>query len=73
MNNLAPNYLSGNFQQRSNIHERNTRQKNDLDLPKCRLKASQRSFVYRGAKIYNNLSKEIKDVDNLKLFKKENL
>ena len=55
MKNLTPNYLSRIFHLRSEIHERNTRQKNDLNLPKYRLSAGQRSFAYREAKLYNNL------------------
>ena len=47
MNNLTPKYLSERFQQRSKIHQRDTRQKDDLALPKCRLVTSQKAFAFR--------------------------
>ena len=37
MNNLTPDYLRKGFQHRSEIHQRDTRQKSDLSLPQCRL------------------------------------
>ena len=51
-------------------HLRNTRQKNDVELPKCRLKTGQRSFAYRGAKLFNDLPKNIRETNDLNLFKK---
>ena len=70
MNNLTPGYLSERFQLRSKIHQRNTRQNNDLTLPKCRLATGQRAFAFRGAKIYNHLSNHIRDTESLSVFKK---
>ena len=68
LNNFTPSYLR--FQRRSIIHPRNTRQKNNLELPKCRLKTGQRSFAYRGPKIFNDLPKNIRETNDLNLFKK---
>ena len=64
-----PSYLSGKFIQRSKIHERNTRRRDELNLPKCRLKTGQRSFAYRGEKSYNNLPNEVKHISDIKIFK----
>ena len=55
--------------QRSKIHSRNTSCSGELDLPICRLKTGQRSFAFRGAKLYNNLPNEIKQTSDVKKFK----
>ena len=65
-----PNYLSDKFIKRSKIHDRNTRKKDELNLPKCRLKIGQRSFAFRGAKSYNDLPDDIKKTRDIKHFKK---
>ena len=64
-----PSYLTGKFIQRSKIHGRNTRCRGELDLPICRLKIGQRSFAFRGAKLYNNLPNDIKKTPDVKKFK----
>ena len=69
MNNRPPGYLREQFQHRSKIHQRNTRQNNDLTLPKCRLVTDQRAFAFRGAKLYNDLSKHIRDTESLSVLK----
>ena len=66
---LTPSYLTGKFVQRLKIHGRNTRGSGELDLPICRLKTGQRSFAFRGAKLYNNLPNEIKQISDVKKFK----
>ena len=68
LNNFTPSYLR--FQRRSIIHLRNTMQKNDLELLKCRLKTGQRSFAYSGAKLFNDLPRNIRETNDLNLFKK---
>ena len=69
IHNLIPSYLTGKFTQRSKIHGRNTRGSGEFDLPFCRLKTGQRSFAFRGAKLYNNLPNEIKQTSDVKKFK----
>ena len=64
MNNLTSDYLREQFKQRSEIHQRNTRQKSKLTLPKCRLAAGQRAFAFRGAKIFNSLPEFIRDMES---------
>ena len=71
MNNLTPNYLSERFQQRSKIHQRDTRQKNDLTLPKYRLVTGQTAFAFRRVKMYNTLPKEIRDTESQSVVKKK--
>ena len=60
-----PSYLIGKFIQRSKTHGRNTGCSGELDLPICRLKTGQRSFAFRGAKLYNNLPNEIKQISDV--------
>ena len=62
-------YLTGKFIQHSKIHGRNTRCSGELDLPICRLKTGQRSFAFQGAKLYNNLPNEMKQISDVKKFK----
>ena len=66
----TPRYISNKFTRRCKIHQRITRQNQDLDLPACRLASGQRSFAYRGSKIWNELPKGIKSIENIKTFKK---
>ena len=70
MNPLTPDYLRERFKQRSEIHQRDTRQKSELRLPKCRLATGQRAFAFRGAKIFNSLPKFIRDTESLSGFKR---
>ena len=50
-----PDYLSQKFTRRLAHHDRNTRYKTDLNLPRCRLKTGQRSFAVRGATCWKRL------------------
>ena len=70
MNGRAPGYLINKFTSRLELHDRNTRYNKDLNLPRCRLKTGQRSFAYRGAKCWNRLPKDLKEVANSGTFKK---
>ena len=68
MNNLTPDYLRERFQHRSEIYQRDTRQKNDQTLPKGRISTGQRAFAYRGVKMFNSLPEEIRNTKSLNLF-----
>ena len=37
INKLAPDYLADKLVQHSHIHNRNTRSRNQLDIPRCRI------------------------------------
>ena len=69
MYNQAPSYLSQKFIKRNQIHDRETRSQNELDTPKYRTATGQRTFKYRGTKIWNALDGELKSTANLKHFK----
>ena len=66
----APDYLSQKFTRRLDLHNRNTRNKKDLTLPRCRLTTGQRSFAYRGAACWNSLPKDLKEVADVRIFKR---
>ena len=69
IHNLVPRYLAEKFIFRSQTNIRNTRQSNHLNILRCRLATGQRSFSYRGAKLWNNLSDDLKNENSVKAFK----
>ena len=71
MNNLAPDYLTSLFKKRSSIHQHNTRNSNNLDIPKCRTVKAQNSFSYRGVSIWNSLPSEILNSPSVSVFKRK--
>ena len=70
INKLAPDYLADKFVQRSHIHNRNTRSRNQLVIPRCRISTGQRSFVYRGTQLWNSLSYDVRTAKCPKVFKR---
>ena len=64
----APEYLKEKFVKRQEVSGRNTRHGATLNLPLCRLTKGQRSFTYRGAKIFNSLPHELKTVQCSNVF-----
>ena len=67
---LSPSYLSHEFPTRATIHERQTRYRDSLNIPSSRINAGQRAFYYRGVKVWNNLSKDLREITNTKVFKR---
>ena len=70
VNGRGPDYLSQKFTRRQAHHDRNTRCKKDLNLPRCRLKTGQRSFAFRGATCRKKLLKDMKEEADCRIFKK---
>ena len=62
INKLVPDYLADMFKLRSQVHNRQTRSSGALDIPLCRLSTGQRSFAFRGAKLWNSLNNNIKSL-----------
>jgi len=71
INKLVPDYLIEKFTPRSQTHTRNTRQHDQLNIPKCHLTTGQRSFTCRGAKLWNNLRDNVKSSDSVKGFREK--
>ena len=41
-----------------------------LNIPSSRINAGQRAFYYRGVKVWNNLSKDLREITNTKVFER---
>ena len=69
---LSPScsYLSDKFCTRSTIHDRQTRYRDTLNIPSCRIAAGQRAFCYRGVKIWNSLSTDLTQITDANILKK---
>ena len=48
---LAPDYLAKKFKKRSEIHNKDARNKNKMDIPGYRTAAGQRTFYYRAVSL----------------------
>ena len=70
LNDLVPKYLANIFVPRSHIHTRTTRSCNLLHIPRCRLSYGQRSFTYRGYKLWNFISNYLKAADCVNSFRR---
>ena len=57
------------FCNRASIHGRKTRNYDQLQIPLYTSAAGQRSFKFRGAKIWNSLDTDLKEHKSLKNFK----
>ena len=67
----VPISLKDKFVYRSQVHNRQLRSvdNNDLNLPHCWLSTGQRSFAFRGAKVWNLLPLDLKLTPSLRTFK----
>jgi hypothetical protein len=72
LNKLAPPYLCDKFVKRSELHSRQTRNNNQLDIPLFRTASGQRTFYYRAVKIWNSLENELRKFSH-SYFLKESL
>ena len=52
------------------VHDRNTRYKNNLNIPAYKSASGQRTFLYRAMSFCNSLPREIRECDNLPIFKR---
>ena len=71
INGLAPPYLSEKFELRSELHNVNTRYKNDLNIPLYTSASGQRTFYFKAVTLWNNFPNNIKDINVLSCFKAE--
>ena len=70
LNRLAPDYLCEKFYFRSKVQNRNTRICSQLNIPKYRSTTGQRTFTYRGVKVWNERDNSSKyEIDSFKQFK----
>ena len=71
LNSLAPNYQSDLFTYVSDVHERTTRQSQNSDLYLSNVRTSyvKKSLQYHGASLWNQLPVNIRNSNNLQIFK----
>ncbi len=65
----APSYLNEMFKTNSQIHTRNTRNNMSLFLSKYNLVTGQRTFKFRGIKLWENRTNNIKEALSIDSFK----
>jgi hypothetical protein len=66
---IAPTYLDNYFVKNVNIHNFNTRRKENVVLPRVNRELGKKTFRFHGAKYYNELPTEIKNCLILSSFK----
>ena len=59
------------LEQNSQVHQYNTRRKLDIHVKLQKTEIYKKSVINMGTKIYNNLPKFLKEIDNYKACKKE--
>lgn len=70
-NDILPQYLKKNLIKVGQNSNYNTRNKNELRLPKYKKAKTQNNIFYNGIKKYNEISKEIKNEKRMNIFKKK--
>ena len=66
---LAPPSLCNKFTTRSQVHSRNTRNNDKLNIPFFRSATGQRSFSYRAAQLWNDLPESLTNMESFNVFK----
>ena len=66
---LAPPSLCNKFTTRSQVHNRNTRNNDKLNIPFFRSATGQRSFSYRAAQLWNDLPEILTNIVSFNVFK----
>lgn len=69
-NNIMPKYLTRYICYIKDIQPYNLRNRNDFRLPNFLNSSGQNSLIYRGFKLFNQLPNDVKNLTNLKMFKK---
>ena len=67
---MASDYLAKKCKTRCEIHNRDMRNKNKIDIPGYRTTAGQRTFHYRPVSLWKALSKRLHKLTNIVTFKK---
>ena len=70
LNNLAPAYFKNYFTRNSSYHFYNTRQKQDLRIPKAKLSKGKKTFRFSGATLFNRLPDSLRQAKSLQIFKR---
>lgn len=70
INGQAPTYLTDRIKYRHEIHNRNLRNANDIDVSDAIKTCSQNSLFYKGIRLFNSIPLEIREADTFNKFKK---
>ena len=68
---LALPHRSNRFKKGGDVHCRNTKNKNESDIPLFRSAAGQQSFVFQAVRLWNDLPKSLARIESLPHFKTE--
>ena len=68
LNSMAPGSLSDSFKKQRGSHYYNIRNKDILTLPVIKHNFGKNTFSFSGAKLFNDLPREIRTTESLKLF-----
>ena len=71
LNEQCPEILKQKFTKRSQVSKYETRRANDLQVPRPRPEITKKSFSYKGAKVWNDIPNNIRNVESAALFKKQ--
>ena len=69
LNGQYPQALKHTFTIRSQVSKYETRKSDDLRVPRTRLEITKKSFSYTGAKVWNKIPNNIKNVESVAAFK----
>ena len=69
MHGQAPVYPVNMFTQNNSVHDHNTSGGTNIRIKKYNLSIGQRTFAYRGAKVWDNIPEHISNVTNVECFK----
>ena len=67
VNGMCPEYLSDNIR---TVQWKETRQRQNIYIDKCRSREEQRMLLHDGLKMFNSLPNEIKEQQNVRDFRK---
>ena len=71
LNEQCPETLSKSSQKDLMFSKYETRRANDLQIPRPRLEITKKSFSYKGAKVWNYIPNNIRNVESAALFKNQ--
>ena len=64
-NGQCPQVLKQTFTEGSLVSKYETRRSDDLQVPRTRLEITRKSFSYKGAKVWNEISNNIRNVESV--------
>ena len=71
LNGQCPQVLKQTFTKRSQVSKYETRRSGDLQVPRTRHEITNKSFSYKGAKVWNEIPNNLRNVESVANFKKQ--